>query len=251
MPHVYLRFYAELNDLLPVEKRMISFAVKFTEGMTLNGIIACEGVHLSDIDLILVNGKAEVPSYLLHDNDRISVYPVFESFDISGVTKVRDVPLRQPRFVLDVHLGKLASYLRMLGFDTLYECGYTDDELLAISRYEHRTLLSKDRELVQIPSLTHVYFVREEHPKHQLSEILHRFDLYRAAAPFTRCMECNNLIQPAPKESVLERLPQKVRELFQDFFICTRCDKIYWRGTHFKKMELFISDLLKQRSDSR
>src|SRR5512146_27278 len=136
MPIVYLRFFAELNEHLPEERRAVTFPLQLPDEATVASIVSTLGVPKSEVDLVLVNGRSVSFEHQPQDSDRISVYPVFESFDISSVQQVREHPLRSPRFVLDVHLGKLASYLRLLGFDVLYSPVYNDDELMSISLHE-------------------------------------------------------------------------------------------------------------------
>jgi uncharacterized protein len=243
MPTVFLRFYAELNDRLPHDRRAIPFPYTVETGVEAGSVIDAAGVPRPEVDLILVNGRSVGFEHPVHDGDRISVYPVFESFDISPVVQLRDRPLRTPRFVLDVHLGKLASYLRLLGFDVLYSPAYNDDELMSISLHEQRTLLSRDKRLIQHPSLTRAYLVRENKPREQAIEITRRFDLYSLIHPFIRCLACNTLLRRVEKEDVAGRLPPRVREAFGEFYLCSYCDRVYWKGSHYEGMKAWIEHL--------
>lgn len=148
------------------------------------------------------------------------MYPVFESLDISPVSRVRPEPLRRPRFVLDGHLGRLAAYLRLLGFDAFYERNLPDEVLARISSKERRILLTRDRGLLKRSQVTHGYLVRETEPRRQLAEVLDRFDLWRAARPFSRCLRCNGELVAAAKEEVADRLPPKVRGRCREFSRC-------------------------------
>ena len=161
MPVATFRFYAELNDFLPREYRYTAFEYRFLDVATVKDRVDSFGVPHTEVDLILVNGQSEDFSYQIRDGDRISVYPVFEALDISGLTRLRPEPLRDPRFVLDVHLGRLAAYLRMLGFDALYHNNWTDERLAEISHLEHRILLTRDVGLLKRGSVIHGYYVRE------------------------------------------------------------------------------------------
>ena len=118
------RFYEELNDFLPKEKRKKRFEHNFIDRASVKDVIESFGVPHTEVDLIIVNGESKNFSYIINDGDDISVYPVFESIDISNLQKLRPEPLREPKFILDVHLGTLARYLRMLGFDTNYRNDY-------------------------------------------------------------------------------------------------------------------------------
>lgn len=244
---IWVRFYAELNDLLPSERRFVSHPYSCNNHATIGQIIADVGIPLSEVDLILVNGESVDSSYQPHDGDRVSIYPVFESFDISSLTKVRTKPLRHSRFVLDVHLGKLAYYLRMLGFDTLYRNDYRDEELIGQSIGEDRILLSKDRELLADERVTRGYHVREKHPREQLVEVLERFDLFNACLPLQRCIRCNVPLIPVDKAEVFDRLPPMVAGLFNEFQRCPACHRVYWKGSHYTRMNAFISSVLNSR----
>src|SRR3990172_9870927 len=160
------RFYEELNDFLTAEKRKRDNTVHFDQRNWVKDFIEAMGVPHTEVDLILVNGEPVDFSYIVLQNDRISVYPVFEPLDISPLNRLRPEPLRKPRFVLDTHLGKLARYLRLLGFDTLYDNHYTDAELTDISDSgEKRILLTRDKGLLKRKRITHGYFVRETNPE--------------------------------------------------------------------------------------
>ncbi|HUI64789.1 MAG TPA: Mut7-C RNAse domain-containing protein [Bacteroidota bacterium] len=243
MPHVRLRFYAELNEHLPAGMRQAEFSHAAGEGATLGTLLAEFALRGNEVDLILVNGESAALSHILRENDRVSIYPVFDSIDVTPLTKMDDRPRRRMRFVLDVHLGKLAHHLRMMGFDTLYRNDYTRSELLGIASRDDRILLSKSSSLVEAEELTAAYRVRSSDPREQLLEVLTRFDLWRAARPFVRCLHCNSLLQPEAKNAVAEHLPEKVRELYLKFNRCPSCGRIYWEGTHFQKMQAFIVGL--------
>jgi hypothetical protein len=173
----WFRFYAELNDFLPAERRMTPFECSFIDPATMKDAIESLGVPHTEVDLILANGESVDFSYVLRDGDRISVYPVFEALDITPLVRVRPRPLRQPRFVLDTHLGRLAVYLRIAGFDALYQNDYGDAELVRISRDERRILLTRDAGLLQRCMITHGYYVRETAARRQFAEVMRRFDL--------------------------------------------------------------------------
>ncbi len=243
------RFYAELNDFLPRDRRQVSFCHDFKWNPSIKDTIEAIGVPHTEVDLILVNGESVDFSYLLQDGDRASVYPVFESIDITPVLKVRPQPLRDPRFVLDIHLGKLANYLRLLGFDTLYRNDCHDAELADISRRDRRILLTRDRGLLKRSIVTHGYCVRSTDSWQQLVEILRRFDLFELISPFRRCLRCNNLTQPVEKDKIRDRVPPKVREHYREFRQCSGCGQIYWKGTHYEHMQQFIDRVVCQEPE--
>ena len=178
MNRASFRFYAELYDFLPPGRRHIPFEHAFNGNPAIKDTIESLGVPHTEIDLILVNGESVDFSHPLQAGDRISVYPIFESIDIAPVLRVRPKPLRVPRFVLDTHLGRLAAYLRMLGFDALYRNDFDDDLLAELSRDENRILLTRDRALLKRSMVTHGYWMRETSPRQQLMEVLQRFDFH-------------------------------------------------------------------------
>jgi hypothetical protein len=244
MNHAEFRFYAELNDFLPAERRFTTFLYRFTNTQTVKHLIESIGVPHTEVDLVLVNGQSVDFSCRVEDGDRVSVYPVFEAFDIAPLTRVRPEPLRQPRFILDVHLGRLAAYLRMLGFDALYQKDLRDDELSAIAGDQRRILLTKDRGLLKRSEVTHGYCIRRSHPREQLAEVLDRFDLARLAAPFTRCLRCNGLREEVAKEVVAGQVPPASRAIHDGFWQCSACGKIYWPGSHHRRMSRLVDAFL-------
>ncbi|HKZ85130.1 MAG TPA: Mut7-C RNAse domain-containing protein [Anaerolineae bacterium] len=244
MPHAHFRFYEELNDFLPPGRRKVTFVHAWKGTASVKDIVESLGVPHTEVDLILANGESVDFAYRPKDGDRISVYPMFESFDISPAQRLRPRPLREPRFVLDGHLGRLARYLRMLGFDTLWSNDADDEKLAHISQQQTRTLLTRDQGLLKRKDVTRGYWVRSTAPREQLREVLERFDLYRAATPFTRCMACNGLLRSATLEEVKERLPPRTALYYHEFWQCERCAKVYWEGPHVRRMEKLLQEVL-------
>jgi uncharacterized protein with PIN domain len=240
LPEARFRFYAELNDFLPPDRRFTEFAHTFPDAATVKDRIESLGVPHTEIDLILVSGEPVDFAYRVRNGDRISVYPVFESFDIAGLARLRPEPLREPRFVLDVHLGRLAAYLRMLGFDTHYRNCLQDAQLAAISRDQHRILLTRDIGLLKRSAVTHGYFLRETDSRRQAEEVVRRFDLARLVRPFSRCMQCNGALAAVAKESVSALLPPRTAELYDEFQQCPDCGRVYWKGGHYRRMRQWI-----------
>jgi uncharacterized protein with PIN domain/sulfur carrier protein ThiS len=240
---INIRFYEELNDFLPMAQRKLAFDCHLRQSGSVKDLIESLGVPHTEVDLILVNGESVDFNYIIQDGDRISVYPVFETLDITPVVHLRPKPLRETRFVLDVHLGRLAAYLRMLGFDTLYRNDLDDSVLADISIKEHRILLTCDKQLLMRKQITHAYYVREREPQKQLLEILSRFNLYGEQQPFSRCMHCNGAIHLVTKKSVESHLMPRTREYYNEFWQCDKCRKIYWKGSHYQRMQKLIAKI--------
>lgn len=242
----WFRFYEELNDFLPAHRRKVRFAHRFSRRASIKDMIEALGVPHTEIELLLVNGNSVDFTHIVSNGESISVYPVFESLDIRPVLKLRAEPLRKTRFVLDGHLGRLARYLRLLGFDTLYRNDYRDEELAEISASRQRILLTRDRRLLHRSIVTHGYFIRETRPLLQTSEVLRRFDLYADIKPLCRCIRCNGMLTVVGKEQIAHRLEPKTRRYFDEFRMCRDCRQIYWRGSHFRKMRDLIAGIRRQ-----
>lgn len=182
---ITIRFYEELNDFLHYSRRKKAFSFMLTGKRTIKDIIDSLGVPHTEVDLILANQKPVQFDYHPEKDDFISVYPVFEAIDISSINLLRPRPLRETKFVLDVHLGTLARYLRLLGFDTYYRNNLKDEEIIDLSITEQRIILTRDLFILKNGKVTHGYFVRETNPKKQIVEIVRRFDLKDQFKSFT------------------------------------------------------------------
>jgi uncharacterized protein with PIN domain len=238
------RFYEELNDFLPREKRKKQFEYSFSGNPSVKDAIEAIGVPHTEIDLVIVNGESVGFEYRLKDGDGVAVYPVFEALDISPLIRLRQEPLRAPKFICDVHLGKLARLLRLIGFDTLYRNDYSDEQIVAIAVSQKRCILTRDRGILKRKAVTHGYCLRSTEPQQQAGEVCERFDLQSSKKPFSRCIECNGTVSRAPRESVLAVLPEKTRECFHDFYKCASCGKVYWQGSHFENLKKTVDELI-------
>lgn len=239
-----IRFYAELNDFLPPEKQKTDLEVSFFVSPSIKDAIEALGVPHVEVDLILVDGRSVGFDHRLAASERVSVYPVFESLDITPLIRLQNRPLRQPAFVADVHLRKLAKLLRLLGLDVLHSNSYSDAELVSISGSEGRILLTRDKALLKHGELTHGYWVRSVNALEQAAEVLQRFDLSRQTSPFTRCPLCNGLLERIAKAEVLDRIPPKTAGWLDDYYECTACQKLYWHGTHSDRIHNLIAQIL-------
>ena len=245
------RFYAELNYFLPPSKKQVTFAHFFQEHPSIKDTIESLGVPHPEVKSIVVNGKSVDFSYQVQDGDTIGVYPLSQSPDIAPIISLQPQPLAVARFVLDIHLGKLANSLRMLGFDTLYRNDYGDEELAYISSSQERILLTRDLRLLMRSIVTYGYYVRSTNPQRQIVEVLSRFDLLKSVTPFQRCIRCNGSLESVSKESIIEQLPPLVRQDVDKFHRCIECRQIYWKGTHVEKMQEWIDDVLNSQPESR
>ena len=243
MKRAHFRFYAELNDFFAKEKKGQLQEHYFKGKQSIKDRIESLGVPHPEVFLIIVNGSPVDFSYYLKDNDFVSVYPVFKSITIDSDFKLRADYKEPYQFVLDVHLGKLANYLRMLGFDTYYRNDYADAKLAQISDCNQRILLTRDCDLLKRKRVTYGYYIREDDPQEQLYSVLKRYNLFSKAGEKGRCIHCNSLLVSVAKEKIIDRLEAKTKKYYQDFYLCPQCDQIYWQGSHYQNMKNLISKL--------
>src|SRR5919202_3841847 len=207
-------------------------------------MIEALGVPHPEVDWIRVNGELVDFSYIVQDGDRIHVYPVSCASEVTPTIRIRPTSGPFAHFVLDIHLGKLANSLRMLGFDTLYRNDYDDEELAQISASQQRILLTRDKGLLMRSLVTYGYYVRATNPEQQVIEVIRRFNLFEKVLPFHRCIRCNGLLESVSKESILDQLPEKTRLEINEFHRCCGCHQVYWRGSHYERMQQFIDGVL-------
>jgi uncharacterized protein len=242
---VTFRFYAELNDFLPVKQKQQIFDYYYKGTITVKDAVESMGVPHSSIDLILVNGQPADFSQKLQRDDFVSVFPEFETFDISDINRLRKKPLRTSRFMADAHLGKLARDLRMLGFDTLFANNLPDKEIIALAAREKRTILTRDRDLLKSDKVDHGYYIRAIGCLEQLEEVISKFDLFSQFKPFSRCLVCNGTLEALEKSEIQGLVKPELAVFFSRFFHCPDCKRIYWEGSHFLKMSEKINKLSK------
>lgn len=237
---VQIRFYEELNDFLAHDQRRRSFVHRFTGTPAVKDVVESLGVPHTEIDLILVGDEPVAFSHRIEGGERIAVFPVFERFDITTANRLRPRPLRRTRFVLDVHLGKLARLLRLAGLDCYYRNDLEDVEIIAISTAQKRVILSRDLGLLKNGRVTHGYWVRATDAPAQLREVVESFDLRASLQPFTRCMDCNGRLRSADDNEVMELVPPAVVLSCDGFWQCADCRKIYWKGSHYEQLKRVI-----------
>jgi len=244
--YVNVRAYAELNDFLGTESRGVTVRRPFRPHQTVKDVLEALGIPHTEVDLILVNGNAEDFAHRPTSGDRIAAYPMFVTLDVGSTARLRPVPLRDPRFVIDVNLGRLARLLRVLGFDVWWSSDADDQTLADLSLGQQRILLTRDRGLLKRRAITHGLFVRSDHPEEQTLEVIRRLDLRHRLAPFTRCVRCNGRLFSVSKEEVIDHLEPLTRLYYDDFSRCTECGRIYWRGSHRARLVSFVEGLRNQ-----
>jgi uncharacterized protein with PIN domain len=237
------RFYGSLNDFLIADRKACWFSYRFAGNPAIKDAIEALGVPHPEVQFIAVNNKPVNFRYKLVSEDKVEVYPFYAAHAFpEGSLAVTDLA-GPPVFVVDVHLGKLAKALRKLGFDTCYQNDYNDQAIAGLAAAEDRIVLTRDVDLLKQKIILRGYWLRSQHVKEQLTEVITFFNLAGKFRPFSRCLECNGELEPVAKEVVWERLPPKTRLYFDAFFQCKVCKRVYWKGSHFESMQEFVDGL--------
>jgi uncharacterized protein with PIN domain len=237
---VELNFHSDLPRFLKSKKSRVGR--ELNERTSVKDVIEACGVPHTEVDLILINDQltgfenvltqdAVVDVYGL-DSDRVTFFP-------ENRLQVRQIR----KFVADGHLGKLVRDLRLLGIDVTYDRDAQDRQLVETAQKEERALLTRDRRLLMHSAVRHGYYPRSQQPFEQATEVLRRFDLSAAIRPFSRCIRCNQPLQPVAKAKVLDRLEPLTKIYYEQFHNCSGCGQIYWSGSHFDKLRDRIEKL--------
>lgn len=243
------RFYGQLNDFLPANARQATVRRTLDGSPSVKDAIEAIGVPHPEVSLIVANGEPVTFAFRVRNGDRVAIFPPFRSIDLSPLTGHDQIDDPDgARFIVDGHLGRLAAYLRMCGFDTVYDSQAVDDVLARTSADEDRILLTRDRGLLKRRVVARGYLVRADRAPEQLVEILDRFDLGAAARPFSRCLRCNGDLGPADRLSVREEVPPRVFAEQAVFRRCAGCGAIYWRGSHQRRMARLLTTILPETS---
>ncbi len=248
MSYTEILFQGKLVDFLPANQRDGQIGVEYKGRQSIKHLIEALGVPHPEVGRIEANGVVVNLNYLVNDQDRISVYPYIAHRSNSELEASHDVDNpeiqdNQPLFLLDGHLGKLAVYLRLLGFDTWYRNDYGDDELACLTGETGRILLTRDRRLLMRKIIQHGYCLRSLEPMIQVREVVVHFNLQAIIRPFQRCLRCNAPLQPVSKQAIHDRLLPLTKLYYDEFHHCPACDQIYWKGSHYDHMRAFISSL--------
>jgi uncharacterized protein with PIN domain len=148
-----------------------------------------------------------------------------------------------PAFVADAHLRRLARILRLLGFDTLHSDACSSGEMIVLAARERRILITRHRELLKNGRIELGYWVRATEPTAQAREIIRKFGLTDRVHPFRRCTVCNGEIGPVDRQAIADRIPPKTALWLDQYFECRDCHRLYWRGTHFPRLERLIGSV--------
>ena len=238
---VQLNFHGALAFFL---KKCVSGATtgrQLTERTSVKDVIESCGVPHPEVDLILANGQPVDFAYVLESDQEIDVYPFQPSSTFFQENRLQVQSLK--KFLADCHLGKLVRNLRLLGIDVAYDPSAQDQHLVSAAKIDNRALLTRDRRLLMHAIVRHGYYLRSQNPLEQTVEVLRRFELFSSIAPYTRCLHCNGSLVQVDKAEVIERLEPLTKIYYDQFWRCRNCDKIYWPGSHFEKLETRVAQL--------
>jgi len=234
MQHARLVFFPDLTFFLASGQQDGTVTFEFQPGQTGKHLAESAGVPHTEIGRIAVNGAAVGFDYQVGEGESVEIFPATaENCPMAG----------EARFVLDNHLGRLAAYLRMMGFDAAYHNDLDDEALAVIADQEDRILLTRDRRLLMRKAVRRGYCPRSLDSYRQAEEVLRRFDLTSQVTPFRRCLRCNTLLTPVQKAEVLDQLEPLTRLYYDEFHHCPACGQIYWKGSHYERMLALVDSL--------
>ncbi|KAA3663837.1 MAG: twitching motility protein PilT [Chloroflexi bacterium] len=238
---ISIQFFADLNFFLRSEQRERPFLTLLYPPVTIKHIIESLGVPHTEVEAIVCNGRSIPFTYLAQPDDSFVIYPPSTLPNGIPIVPLREQLTDNPRFILDNHLGKLARYLRLLGFDTLYPRDHLPDAKLAqMAHDQQRVMLTRDRGLLMRNIISHGYCLQTKDGVEQLTAVLRRYQLHGEIRPWTRCLRCNGFLQTVPKTQIIDRLQPKTKRTFNEFQICIDCEQIYWKGSHFEALESLV-----------
>lgn len=226
-------FHGRLSFFLHRDQKDHPITVHFQGRQSVKHLAESLGVPHPEIGRVQVNGQEEALGWITQDEDRVEAFPTDNGCPI------------EPRFLLDCHLGRLTAHLRMLGFDCLYQNSYDDSQMAEIVHNEERILLTRDRRLLMRKIVQHGYCPRSLDSWEQLLEVIHRFELTGRMRPFHRCLRCNHPLETVNKEKILHRLEPLTKQYFDEFHVCAACGQIYWKGSHYERMQGLIGQVAK------
>ncbi|MFH0882303.1 MAG: Mut7-C RNAse domain-containing protein [bacterium] len=241
------RFHGDLIELLDRSRRKGEYVATISLRSSIKDAVESQGVPHVEVGLLAVGGMPCGWNPLLEQNEIIDVWGVTDVERVPREWRVDDPDPHPLRFLLDVHLGRLASYLRLLGFDTLYDSNDPgDDRLAAQAHDEARILLTCDRGLLMRNHVRHGRLLRSRNSVEQTREIIQRFHLQTRSTPFSRCLRCNGSLSSVDIDTIRDRIPPRVFRRHganpTRYRICERCGQLYWEGTHTLRMQRLLAE---------
>lgn len=236
-----LRFHGDLNIFLGSKAVGALIERRLAEKTSIKDVIESCGVPHPEVDLILVGDQAVGFDHTLGTDANVEVFPVENHGTVHADKRLQTIVIS--RFVADGHLGGLTRNLRLLGFDITYSQNADDRRLLELMVREKRALLTRDRRLLMHAIVQHAYYPRSQNADEQTIEVVRRFDLSTLIAPLTRCLRCNAVLEEAAKADIIDKLEPLTKIYYDQFRRCSRCNQIYWSGSHLPKLQKRIEEI--------
>ncbi|MDR5879369.1 Mut7-C RNAse domain-containing protein [Caballeronia sp. LZ032] len=246
MVEARFHFHGELNDFLARPQRGRTFACQFAPTSSAKHVIEALGVPHTEVGAILRNGGPVGFDAQIEPDDLIEIHPARRAAtDMASGGLLLRPPLRAAdlRFIADAHLGGLAQLLRLAGFDTRYDNNFPDEEIERLAQAESRIVLTRDRELLKRRTVLYGCYVRALQADDQWHELADRLALAPHARPFRLCLMCNAPLRPAGPGEIDGRVPDGVRERHTRFVTCDVCRRVFWEGSHWRRMRARIDAL--------
>jgi uncharacterized protein with PIN domain len=222
-----------------------------TRSASIKDVLEAFGVPHTEIGRITCNGAVVDFSHPVVTHQDYIIEPVPVPWDFAVASALRPAFQGELRFLVDGNVGRLARYLRMAGFDTLYEAAWSETDIVQRAQHEPRVLLTRNLNLLKRKQIVFGRCIRASDPIGQLREAAALFAITSLEKPLVRCLQCNALLQPVSKQTILPRLEPLTSRYFTVFTICPCCDRIYWHGSHAEKMSGLLAQAgLRIRSDA-
>lgn len=234
MVRARFRFAEALHPFLAPAHRGVVFEARCAEHATAKHMIEALGVPHTEVGALRINGEPASLGRVLAEGDLVEVL---------GPCAGAPGPA-PPRFIADAHLGGLARRLRLAGFDTVFDAGAHDAGIERLAGAEARIVLTRDRELLKRRGVAAGAYVHAQRPAAQWDEVARRFGLAPQARPFTRCLVCNGELADIAPGEVEGALPPDVRSREPHVRRCTGCARVYWEGSHFRRLEARLRAML-------
>lgn len=240
---ISIQFHGRLVYYLKRDRQSTGLVYALSESTAVKHAIEALGAPHTEVECILANGQPVGFSYILQGGEHVDVYPLLPSEVIDPVRLRPPLPF-PARFVADNHLGRLVTYLRLLGIDVLHPKHLGDAELAELAAGQGRALLSRDRRLLMRKIVIYGFCLQTRDPRRQLFDVLDRYRLHQAIYPWKRCLRCNGQLVRVAKDEIVQRLEPKTKKYYHEFHMCQECRQIYWKGSHYRPLYAFVEGVL-------
>lgn len=232
---IRIKFYYRLTKFLQ-NKTQKFINHNFIDQTSVKDLIEAFNIPHTEVDVILVNRRSVNFDYLIKNGDKIEVFPDRALCSTKKIIPLKSLVKAKPKFIVDVHLGKLVREMRKLGLDVIYNNQFCDEEIVEISNKERRIILTRDIGLLKRKSVKHGLYLLNEKTDQQLKEIFQNIKKNISVNPLSICLECGTKLKRMSKKKALEQLNHLWFEKDTIFYHCGRCNKIFWQGSHYKRM---------------